>query len=410
MERKIHKKKICFFSGDITRSGGTERVSVQLANELAKEKEYEICFLSLVEQADKPFYEITNDIKRYSLGTHWINPGPGYLPLIGKLKRFLKAQEIDIIIDIDIVLDVLSIPAAKRLKTKVISWEHFNCEFEQSVLYRKWISRLSAKKADYIVTLTEQDKQSYGKLLKRTSDIEAIYNLVAPMKLDEKIKRENWIVTVASLTYPKGIEYLIEVAKEVLKQNKKWKWLILGEGEERENWIVTVASLTYPKGIEYLIEVAKEVLKQNKKWKWLILGEGEEREKLENAIKENGLEKQLLLKGCVKNVEWYLNRAKLFVLTSRREGLPLCLIEAMQMKVPCVSFNIKTGPSDIIADNINGILIPAFEIKEMIWEVNYLLSNQNRLEKLSENTKIHLEQFQRGIIVKKWEEIFQRVE
>ena len=148
-----------------------------------------LCVLSLVEQADKPFYEITNDIKRYSLGTHWINPGPGYLPLIGKLKRFLKAQEIDIIIDIDIVLDVLSIPAAKRLKTKVISWEHFNCEFEQSVLYRKWISRLSAKKADYIVTLTEQDKQSYGKLLKRTSDIEAIYNLVAPMKLDERKKR-----------------------------------------------------------------------------------------------------------------------------------------------------------------------------------------------------------------------------
>ena len=44
MERKIHKKRFAFFSGDITRSGGTERVSVQLANELAKEKEYEICF------------------------------------------------------------------------------------------------------------------------------------------------------------------------------------------------------------------------------------------------------------------------------------------------------------------------------------------------------------------------------
>ena len=366
MERKIHKKKICFFSGDITRSGGTERVSVQLANELAKEKEYEICFLSLVEQADKPFYEITNDIKRYFLGTHWINSGPGYLPLIGKLKRFLKAQEIDIIIDIDIVLDVLSIPAAKRLKTKVISWEHFNCEFEQSVLYRKWISRLSAKKADYIVTLTEQDKQSYGKLLKRTSDIEAIYNLVAPMKPDEKIKRENWIVTVASLTYPKGIEYLIEVAKEVLKQNKKWKWLILGEGEERE--------------------------------------------KLENAIKENGLEKQLLLKGCVKNVEWYLNRAKLFVLTSRREGLPLCLIEAMQMKVPCVSFDIKTGPSDIIENSVNGILISSFEIEKMIKEVNALLKDKCRLQNMAENTRVNFERFEMENIIKKWKNIFERLE
>lgn len=55
MERKIHKKKICFFSGDITRSGGTERVSVQLANELAKEKEYEICFLSLVRTGRQAF-------------------------------------------------------------------------------------------------------------------------------------------------------------------------------------------------------------------------------------------------------------------------------------------------------------------------------------------------------------------
>lgn len=366
MERKIHKKKICFFSGDITRSGGTERVSVQLANELAKEKEYEICFLSLVEQADKPFYEITNDIKRYSLGTHWINPGPGYLPLIGKLKRFLKAQEIDIIIDIDIVLDVLSIPAAKRLKTKVISWEHFNCEFEQSVLYRKWISRLSAKKADYIVTLTEQDKQSYGKILKRTSDIEAIYNLVAPMKPDKKIKRENWIVTAGRLTYQKGIDYLAEVAKEVLRQNKDWKWFVLGDGEERE--------------------------------------------KLETVIQENGLEEQLFLKGRVENVEWYLNRARLFVLTSRYEGLGMCLIEAMQMKVPCVSFDIKIGPSEIIQDNKNGILVSPFNNKKMIEEINQLLCNENKLQKMSENTRLYFERFKIETIIEKWKNVFEKVE
>lgn len=366
MERKIHKKKICFFSGDITRSGGTERVSVQLANELAKEKEYEICFLSLVEQADKPFYEITNDIKRYSLGTHWINPGPGYLPLIGKLKRFLKAQEIDIIIDIDIVLDVLSIPAAKRLKTKVISWEHFNCEFEQSVLYRKWISRLSAKKADYIVTLTEQDKQSYGKLLKRTSDIETVYNPFSQVELNENIRRENWIVTVGRLTYQKGTDYLAEVAKEVLKQNKDWKWIVLGDGEERK--------------------------------------------KLETITKENDLEKQLFLKGRVENVEWYLNRAKLFVLTSRYEGLPLCLIEAMQMNVPCVSFDVKTGPSDIIENNVNGILISSFEIEKMIKEINALLKNKCRLQNMSKNTRDNFERFEMENIIKKWKNIFERLE
>lgn len=97
------------------------------------------------------------------------------------------------------------------------------------------------------------------------------------------------------------------------------------------------------------------------------------KEKLETITKENDLEKQLFLKGRVENVEWYLNRAKLFVLTSRYEGLPLCLIEAMQMNVPCVSFDVKTGPSDIIENNVNGILISSFEIEKMIKEINALL-------------------------------------
>ena len=114
-------KKICFFSGDITRSGGTERVSAMIANELAKEGRYRIVFLSLTEQEEEPFFELHKKIRRYKLGKKWINAGPGYLKVIPLLRRFLKQMEIDVIIDIDIVLDILSIPAAKGLKTKVVS-------------------------------------------------------------------------------------------------------------------------------------------------------------------------------------------------------------------------------------------------------------------------------------------------
>ena len=123
-------KKICFFSGDITRSGGTERVAVQLANALQADEAYDICIISLTEQQKEPFYPLHPGIRRYKLGEKWINPGPGYLPLIGKLRKFLKDKQIDIIIDIDIVLDVLAIPAAGGLKMKVVSWEHFTVDFE----------------------------------------------------------------------------------------------------------------------------------------------------------------------------------------------------------------------------------------------------------------------------------------
>ena len=58
------RKKICFFSGDITRSGGTERVAVQLANALQEDHTYEICFISLTEQQEFPFYPLHPEINR----------------------------------------------------------------------------------------------------------------------------------------------------------------------------------------------------------------------------------------------------------------------------------------------------------------------------------------------------------
>ena len=68
--------------------------------------------------------------------------------------------------------------------------------------------------------------------------------------------------------------------------------------------------MTYQKGIEYLAKIAVPVLKKHPDWKWLILGDGEDRDILEQTILKNKLEDQLILKGTVNQIEWYLNRAK----------------------------------------------------------------------------------------------------
>ena len=93
----------------------------------------------LVEQEQEPFFHVNESIPRYKLGNRWIQPGPGYLLIIRKVYRFLLEHKIDVIIDVDIVLDVLSIPATRHLDTKVLSWEHFNMDYEFSVQYRKRI-------------------------------------------------------------------------------------------------------------------------------------------------------------------------------------------------------------------------------------------------------------------------------
>lgn len=353
--------KICFFSGDVTRNGGTERVSILIANELAKNPKYEIQFLSLVEQKPSPFYELDPRIKRSALGKKWLSPGPAYLPLIPKLHSFLKREGIDVIIDIDVVLDVLSVPAAVGRKTKVISWEHSNLDFELSQGYRRVIVRMFTKRADWIVTLTPGDAKAFCREMKRKDRITGIYN---PISED----------------------------------------LVAGDGE-RENAIVTVARLVPVKGFDLLMQVAERVLPAHPDWKWYLCGDGPERERIEEFRRKNGLEAQLILCGLVSNVGEYLAKARLFVLTSRAEGLPMCLLEARSRGVPCVSFDIPTGPSDIIEEGVNGYLIKAFDVEKMAERINETLSDPQKMDEMGKAASENLEPFQMERVMAQWESV-----
>lgn len=354
------RKNICFFSGDITRSGGTERVAVQLANAL--HPTHNVCFLSLTEQQPQPFFPLDETIPRFHLSEKWIAPGPGYLPLIGKLRKFLKERKIDIIIDIDIVLDVLSIPAARRVGTKVISWEHFNVEFEQSVLYRRLILDYSVKRSDYIVTLTNGDLEAYQTRLGRKDAIRRIYNPVA---------------------------YQLQT----------------GSPPQPQKLLLTVGRLVPEKGIKYLKEVALRVLERHPDWQWLLLGEGPERESLARFIQEHHLQERLILKGNVENVDDYLRRASIFVVTSQYEGLGLSILEARALKVPCVCFDVKTGPKELIHNGVDGYLVPPFDCEDMADKIELLMRSPALRHQFAEQAFLCMDEFRTDRIVSQWQAV-----
>lgn len=369
-------KKICFFSGDITRNGGTERVSILIANELKRQGNYEIFFLSLTEQKNEPFFSLEKGIQRFSLGDKWIQPGPGYLPVIRKLRRFLKEHKMDILIDIDIVLDILSLPASKGMGIKVISWEHFNCEYEQSILYRRFILKYSVKRTDYIITLTEDDRMCYCDAFGRSENIRAIYN---PMQETQSEQSTQLKCSEQQIQYTK--------AKN----------------------IITVGRLIQRKGIDYLARIAVHVLKKHKDWNWLLLGDGEERALLEKIISDNQLENQLILKGNVTNVADYLDKAEIFVMTSRVEGLPMCLLEAKANYLPCISFRIRTGPEEIIEDGVNGYLIPPFDCDAMAEKIELLIEDDKLRKEFATNACHNIEKFQMTQIIKSWNEVIEEL-
>ena len=101
---------------------------------------------------------------------------------------------------------------------------------------------------------------------------------------------------------------------------------------------------------------------RNEGWKLRIIGQGKQQAMLENQISKLGLENTIEMLPPQKNVVEQYKNASVYAMSSRNEGLPLVLIEAMAMGLPIVSYDCPTGPADIKTQKKTGLLIPYSDI------------------------------------------------
>lgn len=121
--------------------------------------------------------------------------------------------------------------------------------------------------------------------------------------------------------------------------------------------LLAVGRLTAQKGFDVLIQAFAE-LRKNCQARLLIIGEGEERPALEALVKELNLEQDVSMPGFETNPYPYMAHAAIFVLSSRWEGLPTVLVEAMSLGTPIVSTDCPSGPREILMDGKYGQLVP----------------------------------------------------
>ncbi len=120
--------------------------------------------------------------------------------------------------------------------------------------------------------------------------------------------------------------------------------------------VLAVGRLTSQKGFSTLLR-AFQMLKSERPARLMILGDGEERESLQTIIRSMGLAQHVTLPGFVKNPYAYMSKADVFVLSSRWEGLPTVLIEALACGCPVVSTDCPSGPREILEGGKFGALV-----------------------------------------------------
>jgi glycosyltransferase involved in cell wall biosynthesis len=142
--------------------------------------------------------------------------------------------------------------------------------------------------------------------------------------------------------------------------------------------VLGVGRLTKQKDFPTLIR-AFALVRKERPARLMILGEGEERPKLETLARELGIGEDFVLPGFVENPYKYMKRASAFVLSSRWEGLPAVLIEALALGVPVISTNCPSGPAEILEHGKWGCLVPVGEPHLLARAILEILQNDVRI-------------------------------
>lgn len=184
-------------------------------------------------------------------------------------------------------------------------------------------------------------------------------------------------------------EKKINIIHNGIKPMKKYSEIekkILRNKYEIDNEFIfgTILRIEKVKGINYFIDAAKLFLDYNSNTKFLIFGDGSLKNKLENYVHEIGCQNKIIFKGFAENTEEILNLFDIFVLPSLQEALSLVLIEAMSVGCCCISTECG-GPSEIISNTENGLLVPTKNSAAIFDAMKFLFENDYMRENFSQN-------------------------
>ena len=173
-------------------------------------------------------------------------------------------------------------------------------------------------------------------------------------------------------------------------------------GHVRQKSVIAMGRLVDQKGFDLLLCAFARLSSKHAEWKLVIWGEGRLRSRLESVRDSLGLQGRAFLAGWTDSPMREMQRASLFVLPSRYEGFPNALCEAMACGLPVISFDCRSGPSDIIRDSIDGLLVRRQDVRSLSEAMDRLMADSVERERLGKRSTEVLERFNIGRIMEMW--------
>jgi GalNAc-alpha-(1->4)-GalNAc-alpha-(1->3)-diNAcBac-PP-undecaprenol alpha-1,4-N-acetyl-D-galactosaminyltransferase len=352
-------------------AGGAERVLSALSNSWARQGR-EITLITLA-PLDTDFYTVDPGVQRVGLGlvgpsSHSAAAVKSNVRRLMRLRQEIKRSRPHVVVSFVDQTNVLTLAASRGSGIPVIACEHIDPR--EHHIRRVWrvLRSLLYARAAALVVLTD-GVRVWAERLVKSDQVHVIPNPVPVPAVD-------------------GADAPAQT--------------------HSQRTIAAMGRLAPQKGFDLLLAAFGRCASKHMDWSLVILGEGEERTRLEGLAGELGIKARVSLPGLVEDPATVLREADLFVLASRYEGFPMALLEAMGCGLAVISTDCKSGPREIVRDEVDGVLVPPNDVDALAAAMDRLMGDGDERERLGGRAVEIVDRFSMERILVMWDELFEQ--
>lgn len=170
--------------------------------------------------------------------------------------------------------------------------------------------------------------------------------------------------------------------------------------------VISGGRLVEQKGYDRLLPVWARIAPQRPDWQLHVYGGGAMEKKLRKLVATLGLEGSAILHPRTPHLFDRLEEGSVFVMTSRREGFPMVLLEAMSIGLPVVAYDCPTGPRELVTDGVHGYVVPDGDEAALAARLLELMDDAEARKRMGANGPAKAHEFDPGPILDRWEQLF----
>lgn len=352
------------------RCGGAERIMSVMANYWSQ-KGWEVTLLTLDDDSTSPFFELDSRVRLTPLGIYQASSNSlvalwNNLNRIRVVRQAVRDSKPDVVISFLYLVNVLVLLATRGLGIPIIVAEHNDPLMDPVSRVWRYLRHWTYHFDAHLVMLTERACSYFPPKVRAKATV--IPNPVPPVSFENETSRE------VTLNKPS----------------------------------LVAMGLFFPqKGFDMLLKAFARVKDRYPDWSLTIIGDGPLRVEMESLRDELGLRGRVHMPGLVKAPHQVFKQADLFVMSSRWEGWPTVLTEAMSCGLPVVAFDCRTGPREIIRDGVDGVLVPPQDVESLAAALAGMMSDEPKRERLASRAVEVSERFALDKVMGRWEDLLQ---